>query len=281
MSKMLKDSLIQALAIVTGAATVFTILGFSMKDAFPLEGVKQYALTVIIRLFILIIAFALMTAIVFFVKRNKYKDSIGLRISKNDVTVEYGNIFTKDGWRVIVVDTTFSTEADDIVISKSSLHGQLVLKHGDADRIKEAVKGEAARRGIKAKNGVYSFPLGTAIPYEGNDGHYVMVALTELNKDYESHTKLSQYESTLMDMWKDLNRVYAGNKLVLPVLGSGITRFDDGQDDSAGLLRCMLCTLNTSRIHFSSRIYIVIYDGGDKKDKIPLYEYRDLFKIAE
>lgn len=83
MSKMLKDSLIQALAIVTGVATVFTILGFSMKDAVPLEEIKPYALTVIIRLLVLITTFALVCAIIFFVKRRKYKDSICLCISKN------------------------------------------------------------------------------------------------------------------------------------------------------------------------------------------------------
>ncbi len=280
MSKMFKDSLKQAFVIVTGVATVFTVLGFSMKDAFPLNEVKPDIFVFIVRILILAVTFVITVAFIYIIKHVRYRNSISLCISRNHVDVEYGNIFEKEGWRVIAVDTTFSTEVDDVVISKSSLHGQLVLNHGDSDSIKEVVKKEAVRRGIKSKNGVYTFKPGTAIPYDGNDGHYIMVALNELNKDHEAHTKLSQYESTLMEMWRELNRVYAGNKLILPILGSGITRFDDGQDESVKLLRCMLCTLNTSKIHFKSNISIIKYSGGGKKEKIPLYEYRSLFKIS-
>ena len=279
MSKMLKDSLIQAFTIVTGVATVFTILGLSMKDAFPLEATKNIVIAVMVRLFIVLGVFCVLTMVAVLAKKIKYKESIELRIFKNKVKVEYGDIFEKDGWRVIGVDTTFSTVIDNIVISKLSLHGQLVLEHGDVDDINEAVKREATRRGIKEKRGVYSFPLGTAIPYEGKDGKYIMVALTELNRDYESHTRLPQYEKTLLEMWKELSRVYAGNELVVPLLGTGITRFDDGRDDATILLRCMLCTLNLAGIHFNSRIRIVLFP--DTEIKSSLYEYKDIFKISK
>ncbi len=69
----------------------------------------------------------------------------------------------------------------------------------------------------------------------------------------------------------------------------------------------MLCTLNTSKVHFKSNVSIVVYDGGDmekdttevddnntnessrkgnskfakkKKNSLPLYEYKDLFRIV-
>ena len=132
------------------------------------------------------------------------------------------------------------------------------------------------------ESGGYTFPLGTAIPYEGKDGHYIMIALTDLDSDFEAHTRMPEYETTLMRAWKEINRVYAGNDLALPILGAGITRFDDGQDDPANLLRCMLCTLNTSKVHFKSKVSVVIYDGEDDevKEKLPLYEYKDLFRIV-
>ena len=205
-------------------------------------------------------------------------------IGSNKVTIKPGNIFEQDAWRVIAVDRHFSTTVDDFEISKTSLHGQLVLEHGDVEGIKSAVKKEAERRkNIPYENERYTFPLGTAIHYEGKDGHYIMVALTDLDSDNEAHTKMPLYENTLMNIWHEISRVYAKHDLALPILGAGITRFDDGQDAPATLLRCMLCTLNTSRVHFKSNVSVVVYNDEDMKKKkrtLPLYEYRDLFKIV-
>lgn len=296
MTKKLKDSSTISFSIVTGVATVFTILGYSIKDMFPLECVNPPFLAVIIRVFIVLIFYAVTFGIIYFLKYLKYKDRINLKVRKNNITIKSGNIFKEDAWRVIAMDTHFDTTVDDVVISKTSLHGQLVLEHGDPDSINAVVKKEADRRGISPdENKKYTFPLGTAIPYKGKDGCYIMVALTELNTDFESHTKMAEYENTLMKIWRELNRVYAKYDLALPVLGSGITRFDDAQDDPEDLLRCMLCTLNTSKTHFKSSIRIVLYRSEDdqnqtqkmkhtkknpeKSEMLQLYEYKDLFRI--
>ena len=312
-TKRWKDSFVLSFTIITGIATVFTVLGFSLKDLLPFACVNPSFLAEFIRAFILLILYILLAWIIWLIKGYKYKDTIRLKIGRNEVTVKPGNIFEQDAWRVIAVDTHFSTNVDNVEISKTSLHGQLVLEHGDADGIKEAVKKEAERRKKNTdENGRYTFPLGTAIHYEGKDGHYIMVALTDLDTDYEAHTRLPQYENTLMNIWREISRVYAKNDLALPILGDGITRFDDGQDDPTNLLRCMLCTLNTSRIHFKSNMSIIVYDGDEKRknssedseghscessvrDKIeslekktrkkrseslPLYEYKDLFRIV-
>ncbi len=310
LTKRTKDSLTLSFAIITGLATVFTVLGFSLKDLLPFNSVQPAFLAVIIRAIILILVYVLLTWVIWFIKGCKYKDTINLRIGSNDVTIKHGNIFEQDAWRIIAVDTHFSTNVDDVEISKTSLHGQFVLEHGNEEDIKTVVKNEAKRRKKEPdENGRYTFPLGTAIHYEGTDGHYIMVALTDLNADYEAHTKMPQYESTLMNLWHEISRVYAKNDLALPILGAGITRFDDGQDDPANLLRCMLCTLNTSKVHFKSSVSVVVYDGGDikrnsteaadnnenaavsqgngmpmkktkKKNSLPLYEYKDLYRIV-
>ena len=306
LTKRMKDSLTLSFAIITGFATVFTVIGFSLKDLLPFNCVQPAFLAVIIRAIILILIYVLLTWVIWFVKGRKYKNTINLKIGSNNVTLKPGNIFEQDAWRVIAVDTHFSTNVDDAEISKTSLHGQLVLEHGNEEDIKTVVKNEAERRKNKPdENGQYTFPLGTAIHYEGSDGHYIMVALTDLDADYEAHTKMPQYESTLMNIWHEISRVYAKNDLALPILGAGITRFDDGQDDPVNLLRCMLCTLNTSKVHFKSNVSVMVYDGGDikentteatdnnenaaasqgngtpkKKSSLPLYEYKDLYRIV-
>ena len=98
--------------------------------------------------------------------------------------------------------------------------------------------------------------------------------MTELNADYEAHTNMAKFEHMLMKMWKEIDRVYASNDIALPLLGAGIARFDDGPKYKDSLLRCMLCTLNSSGVSFNSKVKILIY--GDIKD-FSLYEYKDIF----
>lgn len=98
--------------------------------------------------------------------------------------------------------------------------------------------------------------------------------MTELNEQYEAHTNMAQYEQMLMKMWKEIDRVYAMNEIVVPLLGAGIPRFDDGPKENSALLRCMLCTLNSSGVSLKSKVKIVLY--GDKRN-YKLYEYKDMF----
>ena len=82
--------------------------------------------------------------------------------------------------------------------------------------------------------------------------------------------------SMLMRMWKEIDRVYASNDVVIPILGTGILRFDDGLKDKENLLRCMLCTFNSSGVSLNSKVKIVLYGNSDD---ISLYEYKDIFNV--
>lgn len=179
---------------------------------------------------------------------------------------------------MIGCDTHFHTTVDDVTVSKISLHGKLVLEHGRIEEIKEAVRRGAERLNLKPdENGLYSFPLGSIVRYDSSvDGQtYLMLAMTELDDDYKSHTTMAKYEQMLMHMWKEINRIYASNDIVLPILGGGITLFDDSPKNENALLRCMICTLNASGRSYNSKIKIVIY--GKSKD-LPLYELKDVAK---
>lgn len=282
MTKQLKDSLTLAFAIVGGIATVLTILGVSVSTVLPLPK-AHWLCRIGCYLGLVLLIYTFLVFIIWIFIGRTYQNSITVRVGRNSVTVKSGDIFQTPGWRVIPMDTTFSTVADDVVISKSSLHGKLVLHYGNADEIQKAVTADAERRGLHANGGCYRFPLGSVIPYapkvkNGQEVTYLMVAMSSLNENWEAHTTLAQYEQMLMEMWKEIGRVYARNDIVLPLMGSGITRFDDAQNDPASLLRCMLCTLNTSGIYLNSKITVVIYDDG--KTKLPLYEYKDLFRIV-
>lgn len=131
----------------------------------------------------------------------------------------------------------------------------------------------------KDANGLYKFPLGTIIPFTSSVDKetYLMLAMTELNNEYESHTNMAKYEHMLMRMWCEISRVYAGHDVVFHILGDGISRFDDGPKNKNTLLRCMICTFGSSGVNLNSKIKIVIYG---KTEDIPLYELRDVVKTG-
>lgn len=269
LSKRVRDSIIFSTTIVGMISTVLTILGVSLGDW---KSSSLWMRICIVIAFFLLICFA-----TYKILGRIFSSSIKLTIRKTPVSVSCGDIFQASGLRVIGCDTHFDTRVDDIVISKKSLHGQLVTEHGNKDEIIMAVEAEAKRLGLqKNSDGLYDFPLGTIVRYNSNvDDHtYLMLAMTELNTDYEAHTNMAKFEQMLMKMWKEIGRVYASQEVALPVLGTGISRFDDGPKERDALLRCMLCTLNSSGVSLNAEVSILIYG---KAEDIPLYEYKDMF----
>ena len=267
--KQVRNSMIISATIVGAISTVLSILGISLGDI--------EKLSIWVRIVIVIAVYSLLTAGIYFAIGKMFKSAVNLTIHQTPVSISCGDIFKASGWRVIGCDTHFDTRIDDIVISKKSLHGRLFLEHGKNDEIQAAIKAEAKRLGLRKNSaGLYDFPLGTTIRYDSSvDNHtYLMLAMTELNEQYEAHTDMAKFELMLMRMWKEIGRVYAYNDIALPVLGTGISRFDDGPKNREDLLRCMICTLNSSGVVLKSNMEIFIY--GDAKD-IPLYEYRDMF----
>lgn len=264
-----KVSVTSSITVVGLLSTVFTVLGVS---------VNGWVNNIWLSLLIVIGALIGVYFIVYCTIGKIYKESVPLSIRQTPVSISCGDIFKTDGFRVIGCDTHFDTRVDDVVISKKSLHGKLVLEHGNADEIKSVVEKEAKRLHLTANSdGLYDFPLGTIIRYDSSkDNHtYLMLAMTELDRNYEAHTNMAKFEHMLMKMWSEINRVYASNDVVLPLLGTGISRFDDGPKNKEALLRCILCTLNSSGVTLNAKVKVLIY--GDAKD-IPLYEYKDMFK---
>ena len=271
LSQRVRDSITYSVTILGFFSTLFSILGVSLGN--------WENSNILMRLVVVVLVFIIIYIVICFAIGKIFKNSVKLTIRQTPISISYGDIFKAPGWKVIGCDTHFDTRIDDVIISKKSLHGQLVMNHGNKDKIDAIVKSEAKRLGIKKNNeGLYDFPLGTVIRYDSSVDNqtYLMVATTELNAQHEAHTNMAKFELMLMKMWTEINRVYASNDIVLPLLGAGISRFDDGPKEKAVLLKCMLCTLNSSGVSFNSGVNVVIY--GNAKD-IPLYEYKDMFHM--
>lgn len=264
-----KKSLTISATIIGSLATLLTILGISLST-FP-------ELTIVTRILIVVSVFLLLFVASYVAIGIVFRNSIDLSIHGTHVAVRRGNIFDAQALRVIGCDTHFDTRIDDIVISKSSLHGKLFLKHGDTKEIENLVSAEAKRLNLSQnEDGTFEFPLGTIVVYESSVDNqtYLLLAMTKLDSDYEAHTNMAEFEQMLMHMWKEIDRTYAGRSVALPVLGAGITRFDDRPKRKEDLLRCMMCTLNSSSVALSSRIDILIFEDASG---VPLYELKSAF----
>ena len=269
LSKQFKTSIMFSFAILSLISTIMSIVGFSFND---------WIKNAWISFGVFVLVYAILSGIVYFIIGLIYNDLISVIINKTPVSIMCGDIFEIDGWKVIGCDTHFDTRVDDVFISKKSLHGQFLLNHGKSKEIKAVVKREAQRLNLKMNNeGLYDFPLGTVIPYHStvDNQTYLMLAMAELNMNHEVHTNRVKFEQMLMKMWLEINRVYASNSVSLPLLGTGIARFDKEPKDKKTLLKCMLCTFKASGISLNANVKIVIF--GDAKD-IPLYEFKDIFK---
>lgn len=272
LSRQIRDSITISVTIVGLISTILSVLGISLGN--------WKNSNIGMRIVAVIVVFTSICIFVYFVIGRIFRDSVKIKIRQTLVSIRCGDIFDTSGWKIIGCDTHFDTRIDDIIISKTSLHGQLVLNHGSKEEIAAVVENEAKRLGIqKNKDGFYDFPLGTVIRYDSSvdSQTYLMLAMTELNTQYEAHTDMAKFELMLMKMWREIGRVYARNNIVLPVLGDGISRFDDGPKDKEALLRCMLCTLNSSGVNLKSQVSIIIYENTEG---IPMYEYKDMFKMT-
>ena len=269
LSNRTRQSLNYTLNWIALISSIATVIGSSFKDFMDAS--------IWMRIFILSIVFIALWFIIYLIIGYRYRNSIDILVRNTQITIKKGDIFKASALKVIGCDTHFDSRIDDIVISKQSLHGQLFLKHGDANEINEIVKKEAKRRGLKQnKDRLYTFELGTIIPYQNQseDCTYLMLAMTELDDKYKSTTTLAKFEIMLMKMWHEIDRVYAGRSVALPLLGSGISRFEDGPRKKEDILRCMLCTLNTSGVTLKAQVEIILKDDS----KIQLYEYKNIFR---
>lgn len=257
-----------AAAIIGATSTVSTILGVS------LGGVQEFGFGK--RLIVLLLCCITVFLISYIVIGFLYKRKVSFAMGSTQVEILVGDIFRIPGYKVIGCDAHFDTRIDDIVISKTSLHGQFVRNISTPEKLKDLILREADRLGLVAdEQGLYRFPLGTVLRYDSDtDGQtFLLLAMTELDEQYKSCTNIPEYESMLMTMWGELDRLYAKNDLVIPLLGSGITRFKDGSVCNDRLLRCMLCTLDNSGVNLKAKVRFVIRDTSDG---IPLYEYKSL-----
>jgi hypothetical protein len=192
---------------------------------------------------------------------------IDFDINKIKVEIRRENIFEEKGLKVIPFNEKFDTEVDDKIISKNSLNGKFLNRRDlvkDINSFKNKLKKEMKKEMIE---GTDRYKLGSIFKW---NNEYLITSFSKFDDKNQAYLKLENYYLFLEKFWENLSAVYSGEDIVIPLLGSGITRLDIEDED---LLKMILLTLKMSRKKFS-KITIVLTEN--RLEKIDLYHLKEL-----
>lgn len=208
------------------------------------------------------------------------KDEKKLKINSTNIVIKYGDLFEEEGLKVIAFNEFFDTQVDDKVIATSSLNGIFITEHSDGAstidnkidseiRLKQSIISENVHRKFGGKTTRYK--LGCVCPYYD----YFLLSFSHFDDDNKAYISVEDYISCLMHMWNELDIYYAGRPIVLPLLGSGITRFNTSDITSQELLKYMVMTFKASKVKFNNTSSLTIILNEKIRDDINLYEIQE------
>lgn len=249
-----------------------TITGQSLAALLP--GFTWWAYLLII-IGLVAILLLLVSAVLVLLTRN----GVEMKVGGNTVVIEEGDLFACEGWKVIPFNEFFDTRVNDVIISRNSLNGVFIERYVEDPQELETLllksDGGPFDRGIDASipRRERSRELGCVKRYKGE---YLLLAFTKFDEFEQAYLSIADYEQCLMNMWQEISRTYAGKRVNLPLLGSGITRFPGSKERSYDeLLRCMLCTLQSAGCNLRAPIHIVLTESALKE--VNLYELKGRF----
>lgn len=230
----------------------------------------------------LVIFLILLVAAFFLIwyRANKLK-TVSLQINNSTLEIAAGDLFQEKGFKVIAFNDYFDTQVDDVLISKNTLNGKYITQNypqpADLDAIidsdthsAECIIGNRERSIGKTKQ----YKLGTII----KNGEFFLLAFTHFDKDNRAFLEINDYIACLMNMWNECDIHYGGNTVILPLLGSGITRFHGYENiTDQELLEIILWTFKVSRIRFQYPAKAKIVLTNNCLNKISLYEVMKRF----
>lgn len=200
-----------------------------------------------------------------------------LTINDTDVSIVYGDIFTRDGIKVIAFNEYFDTIVDDRIISATSLNGIFVKQKPDrAEKINQAVLADVrlpekiVEKNCTRKLGgkTTKYKLGSVCPFED----YFLLAFAHVDDDNAAYLTIEDYIGCLMNMWHEIDTLYAGKPINITLLGSGITRFKNGNVTQQDLLKHLVWTFEASKSQLNNGSSLTIVLDKKISDKINLYD---------
>ncbi|GGI17945.1 macro domain-containing protein [Gottfriedia solisilvae] len=233
---------------------------------------KCLAITLIITAFVVVYIYLWVRA--------NFLQKMELTINNSSLEIKVGDIFTESGLKVIAFNEYFDTQVDNIIVSDSTLNGIYIKRKiqdvGVLDQlieqnlVSEEVKignNDSRRLGKKDK-----YKLGTIFKNED----FLLTAFSKFDENNRAYLNMNDYVAFLLNFWNEIDIVYNGRSISIPLLGSGITRFKGYDVTDQELLELLIWSLKISKIKFTypSAVSIIIHES--KKDKIDFYKLKEL-----
>ena len=98
------------------------------------------------------------------------------------------------------------------------------------------------------------------------------MAFSQFDENDQAFHTFESYISCLMNLWRELDKLYALKSIAMPLLGSGITRFIDGEKTKQELLELIVWTFKQSQVNFKSPASLTIVLDKSFKNDINLYK---------
>lgn len=201
-------------------------------------------------------------------------------INNSTVEVKTGDIFSEPGLKAIGFNEYFDTLVDEVVIASSTLNGKFIKKKiNDVDYFDKLIENDTYLQervidiNTTRKNGKTNrYKLGSIFLY---NQEYLLTAFSRFDDQNKAYLGMPDYLEFLVNFWNNVDRVYAGRSIVIPLFGSGITRFR-GYDmiNDQELLEILIWSFKISRIKFTHPAQVTIVIHPDKKDRINFYDLK-------
>lgn len=214
-----------------------------------------------------LLAVSLITSLVITLYK-KTRKSVTINGSDYTIVVEYGDLFKKNECnKVIGFDECYTTHVGRRTedIKPESICGKFLTKFHDTDFnaiVKES--GLTPKRKHSAFQSKECYESGSLVLF--ND--YLLLAFAKLNEKGEGQLSREEYLGCLDLMWKKIDEKSRLQSVAIPILGSGITRFQGENLTHQQLLDMIIASYKLSpyKLKSSAKLHIVCYE----KDPISL-----------
>lgn len=260
-----------AIGIIAALASIVSFLmGFNLIEDVD---VKKYVL-----LGFCVLSIVIYVAVLIYANSMNSKK---LKIRETTINIKYGNIYNENGRKIIEFNQYLDTQVDDIIIAKKAPDGKFITKYGK-ERIDKSINADKRLqssciidRDCKRKQGGKSikYKLGTVHNFHVSDEEdFFLMAFSQFDENDQAFHTFESYISCLMNLWRELGKLYALKSIAMPLLGSGITRFIDGEKSKQELLELIVWTFKQSQINFKAPASLTIVLDENFKDDINLYK---------
>lgn len=182
-----------------------------------------------------------------------------IKVGNYNIELVYGDIFKccDNALKVIPFDECFTLEIGTSAhqIKASSLCGQYLAKYPQDNDLIQQISEAVHENSFSQYNNIPCVESGTIIERNG----FILLAFAKLDGEGKGHLTNREYIESLMTLWDNIDGYSSQFNICVPILGSNITRFDNGELTKQQLLNIMIQTymLAAHKIKSPSKLIIV------------------------